>query len=44
MLPHLQQKAYLPVTTIIGYFSIADNTDFHTGVTAMLNPPGVGKV
>jgi hypothetical protein len=41
---NFQQKTYLPVTTIIGYFSIADNTDFHTGVTAMLNLSGVGKV
>ncbi|XP_046450812.1 solute carrier family 12 member 3-like isoform X3 [Daphnia pulex] len=42
----LQNKAYryLRFTKIKGYFSITDNTDLHTGVTAMLSLSGVGKV
>lgn len=42
----LQQKAYryLRFTKIKGYFSVADNLDLHTGVAAMLNLSGVGKV
>ncbi|XP_046651512.1 solute carrier family 12 member 3-like isoform X1 [Daphnia pulicaria] len=42
----LQQKAYryLRFTNIKGFCSVADNSNLHTGVAAMLGLSGVGKV
>ncbi|EFX79453.1 hypothetical protein DAPPUDRAFT_319556 [Daphnia pulex] len=43
---NLQQKAYryLRFTNIKGFCSVADNSNLHTGVAAMLGLTGVGKV
>lgn len=42
----LQQKAYryLRFTNIKGFCAVADNSNLHTGVAAMLGLAGVGKV
>jgi solute carrier family 12 sodium/potassium/chloride transporter 2 len=46
MRSNLQQKAYryLRFTNIKGFCSVADNSNLHTGVAAMLGLTGVGKV